>query len=527
MGRFLIKRLTGALVVLLLVSLMSFALIWLVPGDATAAFLDAGATPEQVAQLRTALGLDQPLPMQMAHWYWRVLHGDLGQSILLNRSVAAALVERLPVTLSLAALALAFAVAIGVAAGIVAAVNHNRWPDQAVMSAALFGLSVPDFWLGLVLILVFAVSFGWLPTGGFVPITESVEGWVRTVTLPALTLGLVQVGFIARMARASMLEVLGQDFMRTADAKGLSRLDIVVRHGSQRAHPHTDGHWYRCRRVARRHGHHRTGLLNPWHRAPHHWRRCRTRLPRHAGRPLVPGSRLPDRQSGRRCALRGRRSAREVGVTAVESLAEAAAGGPAGGHSPARETIRRLLKNRSFVIGAVLVLTVATIAISADWLAPFDPLKSNVRLRLQPPSLAHWFGTDHFGRDLLSRVMSGARVSLAIGGMVAVATGIAGTVIGALAGFYGRLDHPIMRLMDALMAFPSIVLAMVVSATLGASLTNVVIALAIATTPHTARVVRASVIVGRELDYVEAARALGAGDMRVLFRHVLRIRWGR
>lgn len=231
MGRFLIKRLTGALVVLLLVSLMSFALIWLVPGDATAAFLDAGATPEQVEQLRVALGLDQPLPMQMAHWYWRVLHGDLGQSILLNRSVAAALIERLPVTLSLAALALAFAVVVGVAAGIVAAVHHNRWPDQAVMSAALFGLSVPDFWLGLVLILVFAVSFGWLPTGGFVPITESLGGWVRTVTLPALTLGLVQVGFIARMARASMLEALGQDFMRTADAKGLSHLDVVVRHG--------------------------------------------------------------------------------------------------------------------------------------------------------------------------------------------------------------------------------------------------------------------------------------------------------
>ena len=204
-------------------------------------------------------------------------------------------------------------------------------------------------------------------------------------------------------------------------------------------------------------------------------------------------------------------------MTAAESLAEAAAGG----HSPSRETIGRLLKSRSFVIGAVLVLTIAMIAIGADWLAPFDPLKSNVRLRLQPPSLAHWFGTDHFGRDLLSRVMSGARVSLAIGAMVAVVTGIAGTVIGALAGFYSRLDHPIMRLMDALMAFPSIVLAMVVSATLGASLTNVVIALAIATTPHTARVVRASVIVGRELDYVEAARALGAGDMRVLFRHVL------
>jgi len=231
MGRFLIRRFAGAAVVLLLVSLMTFAMIWLVPGDPASAFLDASATPEQVARLRVALGLDKPLPLQMADWYGRVLRGDLGQSILLNRSVAAALVERLPVTLSLAGFALAFAVVFGVAAGTVAAVNHDRWPDQAVMTIALIGLSTPEFWLGLVLILVFAVQLGWLPTGGFVPLFDSPTGWLRTILLPALTIGLVQVGFIARMTRASMLEALGQDFVRTADAKGLSRFDVVVRHG--------------------------------------------------------------------------------------------------------------------------------------------------------------------------------------------------------------------------------------------------------------------------------------------------------
>lgn len=169
MGHFLIRRLAGAFLVLVLVSLMSFALIWLVPGDPAAAFLDASATPEQVAKLRSALGLDLSLPQQMLGWYGRILSGDLGQSILLNRSVTAALIERLPVTLSLAALALAFAVFFGVAAGIIAAVNHNRWPDQAVMTTALLGLSVPDFWLGLVMVLVFAVSLGWLPSGGSRP----------------------------------------------------------------------------------------------------------------------------------------------------------------------------------------------------------------------------------------------------------------------------------------------------------------------------------------------------------------------
>jgi peptide/nickel transport system permease protein len=191
------------------------------------------------------------------------------------------------------------------------------------------------------------------------------------------------------------------------------------------------------------------------------------------------------------------------------------------GTSPARETLLRLMRHRSFLLGGAVMLAIVIIAAGADWLAPFDPLRNNFRMRLRAPDAINWFGTDHFGRDILSRMMFGARTSLMIGAMVVVATGVFGAFIGATAGYFPRLDQPLMRVMDALMAFPSIVLAMVVSATLGASVTNVVIALSIATTPHTARIVRASVLVGRELDYVEAARALGASDMRILFRHVL------
>lgn len=183
--------------------------------------------------------------------------------------------------------------------------------------------------------------------------------------------------------------------------------------------------------------------------------------------------------------------------------------------------LHRLLRNRSFVIGALLVLFVALIAIFAPVLAPYDPMRSNFRVRLAPPSMAHWFGTDHFGRDLLSRVMYGGRASLVIGISVVIVTGIAGTVIGAIAGYFRRLDNLLMRLMDALMAFPAILLAIVISAVLGASIVNVVIALGIATAPHTARIVRASVLVVREMEYVEAARALGASDLRLLFGHVL------
>lgn len=182
---------------------------------------------------------------------------------------------------------------------------------------------------------------------------------------------------------------------------------------------------------------------------------------------------------------------------------------------------RRLLGNRALLLGAALVLAVAALAALAGLLAPYDPLRSAVRQRLRAPDALHWFGTDHFGRDILSRMLYGARTSLIIGFATAVLTGVFGTIIGAAAGFISALDHPIMRLMDALMAFPAILLAIAVAAVLGASVPNVVIALAVATTPHTARIVRASVLVIRRMDYIEAARAIGAGQLRVLLRHVL------
>jgi peptide/nickel transport system permease protein len=189
--------------------------------------------------------------------------------------------------------------------------------------------------------------------------------------------------------------------------------------------------------------------------------------------------------------------------------------------SPFLTFVSRLLDNRSFVIGATLFLIVVLLAVFADVITPYEPNVNNFRARLQPPSAEHWFGTDHFGRDILTRAIFGGRLSLTIGIAVVIFTGVFGTLIGAAAGYFRRLDNVIMRFMDALMAFPSILLAITVAATLGASVTNVILALGIATTPHTARIVRASVLVVREMEFVEAARALGAGHVRILFRHIL------
>jgi peptide/nickel transport system permease protein len=183
--------------------------------------------------------------------------------------------------------------------------------------------------------------------------------------------------------------------------------------------------------------------------------------------------------------------------------------------------LRRLVGNRGFVLGAGLFLVVLLLAVFADQIAPYKPNVSNFRARLQPPSAEHWFGTDHFGRDILSRSIHGGRLSLLIGLSVVIFTGVFGTLIGAASGYFRRLDNLFMRLMDALMAFPAILLAITVAATLGASVPNVILALGIATTPHTARIVRASVLVVREMEFVEAARALGASHTRILFRHIL------
>ena len=182
---------------------------------------------------------------------------------------------------------------------------------------------------------------------------------------------------------------------------------------------------------------------------------------------------------------------------------------------------RRLMASRSFVVGAVLVALVLIAALGADWLAPFDPLKNNYRARLGEPGATHWFGNDSYGRDVLSRVLHGARLSLAIGAAVTLVVGLFGTGIGALAGYFERADGPLMRTMDGLMAFPPVVLAIAIAAVLGPSTVNCIVALAIAYTPRTARVVRAAVLVTKQAEFVEAARAIGAGHARILVRHVL------
>jgi peptide/nickel transport system permease protein len=183
--------------------------------------------------------------------------------------------------------------------------------------------------------------------------------------------------------------------------------------------------------------------------------------------------------------------------------------------------LAKLFRRKLVLAGAVVLAVIALLALFAPWVTPYDPTALKVLDRLQSPRAAHWFGTDELGRDVFSRVVFGARYSLMIGALVVVVSTACGVLLGLAAGFFRRLDGPIMRLVDAMMSFPDILLAIALVAVLGASMSNVILALAIVYTPRVARIVRASTLVVRELLFIEAARALGISTGRILFVHIL------
>ncbi|HEV8673225.1 MAG TPA: ABC transporter permease [Methylomirabilota bacterium] len=230
MAAYVLRRLVGSIPVLFGVTLVSFFIMQIVPGDPASIIAGLGATPQEVERVREELGLNRPMLVQLLNWYGGMIRGDLGDSVLLGRSVTRAIVERLPVTLSLSGYALAITLVVGLLSGVFAALRPNTWLDQALMTVALVGVSLPSFWLGLMLIVVFAVQLDWLPSGGYVAPSVSVVGWLRSATLPAISLALLQVGLLARITRATMLEVLGQDYIRTARTKGLPAWSVVAKH---------------------------------------------------------------------------------------------------------------------------------------------------------------------------------------------------------------------------------------------------------------------------------------------------------
>lgn len=235
MGRYIVRRLLAFIPTLLVVSVLVFLMIDLVPGDPVALMLGLEASGEAINARRLELGLHRPLLERLVSWFANAAQGNLGDSYFLHQSVTQALAERIPITFSLASLALAVAIMVGMSAGVIASVTQGTITDWGVMLLALFGLSVPSFWLALNLIFLFAVRWQWFPVGGYVPFTEDLGSFLKHIFLPGLSLGLIYAAVIARMGRASMLEVLRMDYIRTARAKGLNEWGVLYGHAIKNA----------------------------------------------------------------------------------------------------------------------------------------------------------------------------------------------------------------------------------------------------------------------------------------------------
>lgn len=233
--RYIIQRLLLALVVVLGVTFVVFLIIHLVPGDPARVILGTQANEENVAALQARLGLDRPFFVRYGDWLWNVLHGDFGRSLVTRQEVAPQIAQRLPATLQLAAAALFVGMAIAFPAGIISALKPGSKTDIVASLFSQVGVSIPDFWLGVMLILLFSLTLGWLPSRGYTPLTEDPRDWLMHIILPATTLGVISGSIQTRFIRSAMLEVLNQDYIRTARAKGLREYAVVLSHALRNA----------------------------------------------------------------------------------------------------------------------------------------------------------------------------------------------------------------------------------------------------------------------------------------------------
>jgi peptide/nickel transport system permease protein len=232
---YITKRLIAMLPVLVLVSMIVFTIIHLTPGDPALIMLGEEATPQALAALRHELGLDQPLPVQYLVWLSHVLRGDLGRSIRTNQPVIEAIMQRLPVTLELTILAMIISMIVAIPAGIVSATRRNSASDLISTTLALLGISMPSFFLAILLIFVFSLKVRWLPPMGYTPFQKGVWENLRGMILPAITLGAAAMAIVARLTRSTLLEALQQDYVRTARAKGLREQAVIYSHALKNA----------------------------------------------------------------------------------------------------------------------------------------------------------------------------------------------------------------------------------------------------------------------------------------------------
>jgi len=232
---YVIRRLLATIVVMAVVAFFVFSLLYLTPGDPAAMIAGDAATDDDIRRIRANLGLDEPFLVRFGGWVWGLAHGDLGVSIFTNLPVAHLIGQRVEPTLALTLCTLLVSVLVAVPLGVVAAARAGTWTDRAVMAFSVLGFSLPVFVFAYILILVFSIELAWLPVQGYRPFAENFWDWLRHLILPSIALGTVYIALIARITRASMLDVLAQDYIRTAQAKGLSPGPVLVGHALKNA----------------------------------------------------------------------------------------------------------------------------------------------------------------------------------------------------------------------------------------------------------------------------------------------------
>jgi peptide/nickel transport system permease protein len=232
---YITRRILATIPVMLVVALFVFSLLYVAPGDPAAIIAGDQATPQDVERIRASLGLDRPFVVRFGEWLWQIIHGDLGTSIFTNLPVTHMIAQRIEPTLSLMALTLIISLVCAIPMGVTAAWKHGSWIDRLVMVTAVLGFSTPVFVLGYLLAYVFALWLDWLPVQGFTPISAGFWPFLRNLILPSVALGLIYIALIARITRAAMLEVLSQDYVRTAKAKGVGQRAILFVHALKNA----------------------------------------------------------------------------------------------------------------------------------------------------------------------------------------------------------------------------------------------------------------------------------------------------
>lgn len=235
MTTYALRRLLHTVPAVFIVVTLIFILTHVVPGDPVGVLLGPYADQERIEETRERMGLDRPLWVQYVDWLSHAVRGDFGDSFFLGRPVSQAILEAFPVTFSLAILSITLTVLVAVPLGIISALKRNTMTANATMAFSVLGISIPDFWLGFLLIMLFAVNLGWLPTFGYKPLSEGFWTWLRYLALPVITISLSQMALVARMTRAGMLEVLDKDYIRTAHAKGLPMSRVILVHALRNA----------------------------------------------------------------------------------------------------------------------------------------------------------------------------------------------------------------------------------------------------------------------------------------------------